>query len=262
MSHNGIAGYEVILLRHGETVGYDGDHGLTERGESQARDRGVSLASELAPGTTVRMLHARTARATATAAALRSSLLDAVGETGGIDVGALQPETWFDNLRVSVDGTVMDAADAVVERLALTGHDLPDWAHEYDRFDRDYGPANVSGGPVDYWLRNPSFYFEPPQVAAFRILRGVVAAGAHAAGRLVVVVATHSAPMRAFVASAIGSDPGEPHNLEAVRVHVDSEVATIRFRDHSTRLRLPHRLPAWVDEGSLTAFRHRRAESA
>ncbi|WP_132424365.1 hypothetical protein [Pseudonocardia endophytica] len=137
------------------------------------------------------MLHARTARATATAAALRSSLLDAVGETGGIDVGALQPETWFDNLRVSVDGTVMDAADAVVERLA-----------------------------------------------------------------------THSAPMRAFVASAIGSDPGEPHNLEAVRVHVDSEVATIRFRDHSTRLRLPHRLPAWVDEGSLTAFRHRRAESA
>lgn len=156
----------------------------------------------------------------------------------------------------------MDAADAVVERLSLDGHRLPDWAREYDRFDSDYGPDSTGGGPVDYWLHNPSFYFEPPQVAAFRILRGVVAAGTNSAGRLLVVAATHSSPMRAFVASAIGSDPGEPHNLEAVRVLVDSHTATVRFRDHSVRLRIPNQLPAWVDEGWLTAHCHGRAEPA
>jgi broad specificity phosphatase PhoE len=32
----GQAGYEVVLLRHGETVGYDGDLGLTPLGERQA----------------------------------------------------------------------------------------------------------------------------------------------------------------------------------------------------------------------------------
>jgi hypothetical protein len=52
--------YEVVLLRHGETVGYDGDLGLTERGEQQARDRGIDLAGRIKPGTTVRSTTAST----------------------------------------------------------------------------------------------------------------------------------------------------------------------------------------------------------
>ncbi len=260
MSGHGPTGYEVVLLRHGETVSYDGDRGLTERGERQARDRGRSLAAEIAPGTTVRIRHARTARATATAVALRSALVETLGDATEVDVGVLQPDTWFDNLRVSVNGTVMDAVDAVVERLDIVGQDgqdLPDWVREYDRFDHDYGPANTAGGPVEYWLHNPSFYLEPPQVAAYRILRGVAAARADSAGRLLVVAATHSAPMRAFVAAAIGRDPGEPRNLEAVRAHVDADdTATIRFRDHSASLKMPSHLPPWVDEGWLSAFGH------
>src|SRR6478736_2889214 len=66
----GHAGYEVVLLRHGETLGYDGDLGLTPLGERQAHERGTALAKEIAPGTDVRMPHARTARATATAVAV------------------------------------------------------------------------------------------------------------------------------------------------------------------------------------------------
>ena len=46
------------------------------------------------------------------------------------------------------------------------------------------------------------------------------------------VATTHSAPMRAVVASALGRDPGEPHNLEDVRVRVARDgAATLTFRD-------------------------------
>ena len=69
----------MVLLRHGETVGYDGDLGLTPLGERQARERGATLAKEIAPGTDVRMPHAQTARATATAVALRAALVDELG---------------------------------------------------------------------------------------------------------------------------------------------------------------------------------------
>lgn len=75
----GHAGYEVVLLRHGQTVGYDDDRGLTDLGERQASERGQALADELEPGTTVVLPHARSARATATAVVLRRELVAALG---------------------------------------------------------------------------------------------------------------------------------------------------------------------------------------
>ena len=85
--------YEVVLLRHGETLGYDGDLGLTPRGEQQARERGVALAAELKPGSAVRMPHARTARAIATATVLREALAEALGgeRVDGTELGPLYP---------------------------------------------------------------------------------------------------------------------------------------------------------------------------
>lgn len=240
--------YEVVLLRHGETVGYDGDRGLTDRGLEQARKCGAMLASELRVGTTIRMPHARSARGAATAVAVRSALLDTLGDSHEVAVGALTPDPWFDNLRVLVNDEVMDAVDAVGERLALGG-DLPDWACEYDRFDSEYGPAMAAGLPIDYWLHNPMLFFEPPQVAAYRIWLGIIESGegpVEPAGRLLVVAATHSAPMRAFVASVIGNDPGEPDHLEQIRILVEDDRATVRFRDHRVRMHVPARLPSWI----------------
>ncbi len=71
--------YEVVLLRHGETVGYDGDHGLTARGRAagpRARRR-AGLGAQA--GHDVRMPHARTARGIATAVTLRAALVAALG---------------------------------------------------------------------------------------------------------------------------------------------------------------------------------------
>lgn len=244
--------YDVVLLRHGETLGYDGDLGLTPLGEKQARERGAELATEVEPGTTVRMPHARTVRAIATAGALRTALVEALGHDDGI--GPLHPEPWFDNLRFNLHGRGADTSAAVTERLGLRG-DLPDWAREYDRFDSDYRAVAAAGGPIEYWLRNPTLYFEPPHVAAHRMWRGIATAGIDAPENLLVVVATHSAPMRAFLATALGEDPGEPHNLEGVRVRVEPDgAAVVRFRGHTITMRVPEHLPPWIDRAWFDSY--------
>ncbi|MGD9526434.1 histidine phosphatase family protein [Pseudonocardia sp.] len=249
-----MTAYEVVLLRHGETPGYDGDHGLTERGERQARDRGAALAAELKPGTTVRMPHARTARGTATAVTLRAALLEALGEDHAVEVGPLYPEPWFDNLRFALHGEGVDASVAVTERLTLNGA-LPDWAREYDRFDTDFGESSRAGGPIGYWLRRPTLWFEPPHLGAHRMWRGIVEVGRDAPEGLVVLVSTHSAPMRAFAATAIGDDPGEPANLEEIRVSVHPDgAATVRFRGHAVGFEGPPELPPWIDRAWLESF--------
>ena len=255
--------YDVVLLRHGETLGYDGDHGLTELGELQAARRGAALAAEIKPGTLVRMPHARTARAIATARTLRAALVTELGgaHVNGIDVDELRPEPWFDNLRYSLHGAGVDTSDAVTARLALNGAELPDWAREYDRFDSDYRDTAAAGGPIEYWLHNPTLYFEPPHVAAHRMWRGIAAAadghpGSDTNGRpLLVLVATHSAPMRAFVATALGRDPGEPRNLEDVQVRVEPDgSATVTFRDDTVAMTVPPQLPPWIDRAWFEAY--------
>jgi broad specificity phosphatase PhoE len=242
-----VTGYEVVLLRHGETVGYDGDLGLTPLGERQARERGTALAKEIAPGTDVRVPHAPTARAAATAEALRAALVEELDEGDGTTVGPLDGEADLTNLRFALYGDVVDTSVAVTTRLRLPDGELPDWAREFDRFDSDYRAVAAQGGPIEYWLRNPTLYFEPPQLAALRLWRAVAAFGTTAGDRPLLVVATsHSGPMRAIVATAIGRDPGEPHNLEDVRIRVSADgAATLSFRDEVVDFTELPTLPPW-----------------
>ena len=245
--------YEVVLLRHGETVGYDGDHGLTPLGEKQAHERGAVLAAEITPHTTVRMPHARTARAIATAVTLRAALVEHLPD--GPEIGPLHPEPWFDNLRYSLHGQGVDPSAAITARLALPDGEQPDWARECDRFDTDYRSVAAAGGPIEYWLRNPTLYFEPPHVAAHRIWRGITEVGVDAPENLLVLVATHSAPMRAFIATTVGADPGEPHNLEDVRVRVrEGGAVTVAFRGHTTETTVPPHLPPWIDRAWFESY--------
>jgi hypothetical protein len=139
----------VVLLRHGETVGYDGDLGLTPVGERQARERGATLAKEIAPGTDVRMPHAETARATATAITLRAALVEALGgeQVDDTTVGPLYPNGDIGNLHFALNGAVVDMSVAITARLALPEGELPDWARECDRFDTEYRAAARAGGP-------------------------------------------------------------------------------------------------------------------
>ena len=234
--------YEVVLLRHGETVGYDGDLGLTARGEQQARDRGAALAAEIKPGSTVRMPHARTARAIATAVTLRAALVETLGgeRVDGTEIGPLYPEPWFDNLRYSLHG-------------AGGGHRPtrwpPGWPGAASRrtgcasttgSTATTGPSRPPGNPIEYWLHNPTLYFEPPQVAAHRIWRGVAAVGRD--GRSSWWCWWPRTPPRCARSwpPRWATDPGEPDNLEDVRVRVRPDRSADR---HFPRPRDPHPAP-------------------
>ena len=233
--------YEVVLLRHGETVGYDGDLGLTALGEQQARDRGTALAAEIKPGTTVRMPHARTARGVATAVALRAALVEALGgeRVDGTEIGPLYPEPWFDNLRYSLHGQGVDTSDAVTARLALPDGDLPDWAREYDRFDSDYGarwrPPAARSSTGCTTRRSTSSHRTWPRTGSGA---AIAEAGAGPAGATCSSSPrTHSAPMRAFVATALGAGS---RRTPQPRGHPGpsppaTAPSTVVFRDHTVR---------------------------
>jgi broad specificity phosphatase PhoE len=254
----------VVLLRHGETHGYFDDVGLTELGESQAREAGRALGKDLAgsmgAGERIRLPHAPTARGTATAVTLRTALVatldEELGAGHGLVVGDLEPDAHFDSLQFLYDGEARESSGVAARRLALDPErPTPDWAAEYDRFDADYGEASKTGGPIDRWLTSTTRFFEPPQLAVYRLWAGVTALAAeHARGR-VALVSSHSGPMRAFVAAAIGHDPGEPANLEQVDVRVEGDTATVAFRGHRVRVDVPTVIPPWIDPAYLDGRR-------
>ena len=244
------SGYDVVLVRHGETVGYDDDLGLTERGEQQATDRGKALAADLSPGTRVVAPHARTKRATATAVVLHRELSAATD----LDLGPPYQEPYFDNLRASVDGVVDDMNVSMARRLALPAGETPDWAREFDRFDTEYGAVSAAGGPIEFWVRTPTLFLEPPALSVHRLWAGI-AALAPEDGSLTAVVATHSAPMRAMLNTVLGHDPGEPENLEVIRVQVAPDgAAEVTYRGETVGYSGPPPLPPWFDRTFLDAF--------
>ena len=248
-----MSAHRVLLLRHGETHGYFDDVGLTDRGELQARTAGTALASMLPDAARVRLPHAPTARATATAVTLRAALVAALDPGSEVNVGPLEPDERFDSIRFLHGDRARESSAVAADRLRLhPGAPRPDWAVEYDRFDTDYGAGSRLGGPIDRWMTAVGRHFEPPQVVVYRAWAGIVGlareAEVVASGPAIALVSSHSALLRAFVAAALGHDPGEPANLEQVVVDVDLAAGTafVAFRDEQVVVELPHRPPPWI----------------
>jgi broad specificity phosphatase PhoE len=212
---------EIRLLRHGETAGYEGDLGLSERGEQQARAAAAALAAE-AHGA-VRVLHAPSVRARLTAQVLAGEL----GTTATAERG-------FANFTVAAGGEVREQAEVfgeyAAERRPLD--ELPGWLADLARFRE----IHLSGGdPIAFWLHTPLLGFEPPSVAVRRYWRAIMA---HA-GDALTVVAAHSGPMRALVAHAFHEDLGEPGNLEAVAIHLELLRARVQYRGETADIAVP-----------------------
>ena len=219
---------ELRLLRHGETAGYEGDLGLSERGEAQAREAAAALAGE-AHGA-VRVLHAPSVRARLTAEVLAERL----GTTPQADPG-------FANFAVAAGAEVREQAEVfgeyAGERRSLD--ELPGWLTDLARFRE----IHVScGDPIAFWLTTPLLGFEPPAVAVRRYWRAIAAV----ADDTLTVVTAHSGPMRALVAHAFHEDLGEPDNLEAVAIHLEHPRARVDYRGRTADIAVPDPVePAW-----------------
>jgi broad specificity phosphatase PhoE len=226
---------EIRLLRHGETAGYTGDLGLSDRGRTQARAAAAELAAEGPAQVTLR--HAPSVRAAVTAGVLAEDL-----HAAGIAIDGPHADPGFANFAVAADGVVREQAEVFGEYADSAGTplaELPGWLADLARFRE----VHVSGGdPIELWLTTPLLGFEPPSVAVRRHWRAIRAA----AGDGLVVVAAHSGPMRALVAHAFGRDLGEPDNLEAVAVHLEGGRARVGYRGEEAPLALPDLAePAW-----------------
>jgi broad specificity phosphatase PhoE len=225
---------EIRLLRHGETSGYAGDLGLSDRGREQARAAAAALAAE-APGA-LTLLHAPSVRAQVTAELLAGEL-----KAAGVTVDGPRAERGFANFAVAAGGEVREQAEVFGEyasREPPSREELPGWLADLAHF----RAVHESGGdPIELWLKTPLLGFEPPAVAVRRYWRAIAAQTAE-----LTVVAAHSGPMRALVAHAFARDLGEPDNLEPVAIRRERNRARVDFRGECTKIAVPDTAePAW-----------------
>jgi broad specificity phosphatase PhoE len=121
------------------------------------------------------------------------------------------------------------------ERVGLG--ERPGWLVDMDRF---WGVQKGGGDPITQWLTMPMLHFEPPVSCVRRFWRGILTARA-ATSAQTIVVATHSGPIRAFAATAMGYDPGEPFNTEFVRVRLvaGGTTALVLYRNRVQEVVIP-----------------------
>jgi broad specificity phosphatase PhoE len=248
------ASSDVRLIRHGQTQGYISDGGLTPLGRWQAHRKGQDLARSLKEGMTVRLPHAPTARAKETAVAVREGLLQALGRYGIGDVAVEDPVPTeaFDNFQVWCDGKEMDVtasfqlfANTLEEHERTSAGDRPGWMVEMHRF---FNVEMAAGDPITYWLHQPMVYFEPPISVVRRHWEGIVAHLSEGPPDVRLYICAHSGPIRAVAAAAVGHDPGEPYNVEDVRIRVfeDLEHAIVTYRGRGVEIEIPTRVtPSW-----------------
>jgi broad specificity phosphatase PhoE len=226
---------EIRLLRHGETSGYAGDLGLSDRGREQARAAASALAAE-APGA-LTLLHAPSVRARVTAEVLAADL-----GAAGVSVAGPRAERGFANFTVAAGREVREQAEVFGEYADAAGtplDELPGWLADLARF----RTVHVGGGdPIALWMTTPLLGFEPPAVAVRRYWRAILALP----DAPLTVVAGHSGPMRALVAHAFARDLGEPENLEAIAVHLDGDRARVDYRGETAAIAVPQLdEPSW-----------------
>jgi broad specificity phosphatase PhoE len=245
---------DVRLIRHGQTQGYIADSALTPLGRWQAHRKGQDLAKGMQDGGVARIVHAPTARATETAVALAEGLRQAVARYGIRDVTVEDPvpvdafrnfQAWFNGRELDVTAAFQEFANMLEGYERHGARERPTWMVEMDRFWR----VQFAGGdPITLWLNVPTHYVEPPSAVVRRYWEAIVDLVRDGPAGMRLFVCSHSGPIRAVAAAAVGHDPGEPHNVEDVRIRLDDdfEHATLTYRGRAVEIDIPTTVtPSW-----------------
>ena len=235
---------EAHLIRHGQTQGYTVDGGLTPLGALQARRRGWEISREIQERESVALVAARTSRAFRTAEFILGGVEDGMAALEkGASVAGPEYADELQNFLVRTPSGLKDPTVAArgrqteIQRPGQNGGSGPLWIEEVGRF---WERQQAGLDPIEYWLTFPLLTFEPPASVVRRYWAGLVRlAREGSVDRL--VCAVHSGPMRAFAATAIGRDLGEPANTEEVRVRLERDLseAEVFYRGHSRRIEIP-----------------------
>lgn len=245
---------DVHLVRHGETQGYSVNAGLTPLGRWQAHRRGHDLSKSIRDGEHTRLVCAPTPRAMQTAEQLRRGIEEGLALWArSAPVEGPFPMEEFRNFAVRTPSGEVDVTSAFreyhvvaerYERIALG--DRPLWLVEMDRFIR---LLQGGGDPIHHWMTMPLLTFEPAAAVVLRFWAGIARAVSDTPDGGRVVVATHSGPIRALATWALGHDPGEPYNVEEVRVKVRRTLdeAQVTYRNRTAEIHLPpaDQQPSW-----------------
>lgn len=257
---------EIQLVRHGETETYARDAGLTALGHEQSRTYARDLAAELADGDVIRLVCAPAARAARTADEVCRSLQE------DARVQVLGPEVMqeFRNFQIRTPAGLRDVTQISPEereQAARLGGEAPGsgphWLFELHQF---HSKRAKDGDAIEHWLKSPLLSFEPPALVVRRFWLGARRVLPEVRPRQRVVCCTHSGPMRAFAAWALGRDLGEPDHVERVTIHVDRELrhARVTYRDTSYVVPVPPdgEPPAWWTAGQTDGGEERGPRAA
>lgn len=247
----------VRLVRHGEPVEHWSDAGLTALGRAQAFLKGASLAAGLVGGGEVRIVSSPRQRARETACCLLAGIEHGVAAVGGGDgspalvVFPPTEDPGLDNFHVLIGAHELEvtAAFQLYERTRgggpHAGRVAPGWVVEVDRFWRIH---DTGGDPIGHWLRQPVQHLEPAPAVVRRVWQSIVGAVDAAPCCRQFVMATHSGPIRAVVAQAFGTDPGDPAHLAelTVRLAEDRTSALVSYGGEVHEVEVPAGVsPSW-----------------
>ena len=181
------------------------------------------------------------------------------------------PRTCSTTSRCWCDGKEMDVTAAFFQlrHRSSTAYersgagDRPGWMVEMDRF---WKIEAGGGDPITHWLNHAHAVLRAGRHGGPPLLAGHPRAVAeHPGENLRMFVCSHSGPIRAVATPAVGHDPGEPYNLEDVRIRVlaDREHAIVTYRGEGSRSRSPppSRPAGTPDPPHLEAFRCHRWRS-
>jgi broad specificity phosphatase PhoE len=199
----------VLLLRHGEVASHRGDVPVTDAGLAHAEHTGKAIATSSDEALT--LLFGGTRRTRETAEAIVRGVADPARVEGPNDSFALRnPDLYAAGSRVNMVSSAAALAEQVPGMTTDQAASIAWWNSFFTAPDR-----------VGWWLEQS----DPPGEGAAdlaaritRVARSLADLGP-LQGRLVVGV-THSPLIRALLAGATGTDPGEPPYVTGVQLVV------------------------------------------
>ena len=226
----------VHWVRHGKIASHRGNVPLTEEGVDQARQRGRLLAEDLSPGEIVHFMHAPTLRTRQTVEEIRSSMDEALGHIGDVDLREVSEQWAIRNPDLYVAGQrveMVSSAEALAGQLFAPSVD-PETLSAHPFF-REFW---ASPDRIGYWVQ----HLDPPGEDAVAVARRQMTFAMSLPDRpenrpVRYVLSTHSPVLRAILLSYTGEDPGEPGYLEPIDLILpENGSSELRFRGLRTFL--------------------------